>query len=69
MSKKWLFILFNVIYFFIDWIIIPIVPNKILFGTIPLQLFLMLGLPVLAAVVWGLYYNNFFKTQSHVNYD
>ncbi|MCK3658684.1 hypothetical protein A4G18_08170 [Pasteurellaceae bacterium Pebbles2] len=69
MLRKKLFILFNIIYFFIDWIIIPIIPNQIVFNIIPLQLLLMLVLPIFAAVIWGLYYNNFFKTQSHVNYD
>lgn len=71
MSKtvKVLFVLFNVIYFTFDWIILPYVPNPILFGWIPLQLFLLFGTPLIAAFIWGLYFQGFFNTQKHVRYD
>lgn len=62
------FIIFNIIYFFVDYIVIPYLPNPILFGWMPLQLFAMFAMPLLAAVVWGTYFNAFFKTQKHVDY-
>lgn len=70
MSKtaKNLFLIFNIAYFAFDWLLIPYVPNPILFGWLPLQMFLMFGVPIIAAVVWALYYNTFFNTQKHVNY-
>ncbi|GGK01496.1 hypothetical protein GCM10007063_24740 [Lentibacillus kapialis] len=69
LSKKVLFILFNVVYFTFDWIVLPYVPNPILFGWIPLQMFLLFTLPLVAATVWGFYFNNFFNTQKHVKYN
>lgn len=71
MSKraKVLFILFNIVYFTFDWMLIPYMPNPLLFGWMPLQMFLLFGLPLFAALVWGLYYNAFFKTQKHVDYN
>ncbi|MBY7144569.1 hypothetical protein KFZ56_16225 [Virgibacillus sp. NKC19-3] len=69
MKVKVLFILFNVIYFTFDWILLPYVPNPVLFGWIPLQLILLFATPLVAAFVWGIYFNYFFKTQRHVKYD
>lgn len=63
-----LFIIFNILYFTFDWVLLPYVPNPILFGWIPLQFFLLFGSPVIAAVIWGLYFNSFFNTQKHVDY-
>lgn len=70
MSKliKILFVLFNICYFTFDYIIVTIIPNPILFGWLPLQLCILLFLPVPAAIVWGLYFNAFFNTQKNVDY-
>lgn len=68
-TVKILFIIFNVVYFFFDWTLLPYVPNTILFGWIPLQMFLLFVVPILGAIVWGIYFNAFFKTQKHVKYD
>ena len=70
MSKliKILFVLFNICYFAFDYIIVTIIPNPILFGWLPLQLCILLFLPVPAAIVWGLYFNAFFNTQKNVDY-
>lgn len=69
MSKtaKISFWVFNILYFGFTWILLPYVPNPIIFGWIPLQLFLIFGLPVIAAIVWGLYFKGFFRTQDHVD--
>lgn len=70
MSKltKTLFVLFNICYFAFDYIIVTVIPNPILFGWLPLQLCILLFLPVPAAIIWGLYFNAFFNTQKNVNY-
>lgn len=70
MSKliKILFVLFNICYFAFDYIIVTIIPNPILFGWLPLQLCILLFLPVPAAIIWGLYFNAFFNTQKNVDY-
>jgi len=68
-KAKILFILFNIVYFTFDWIFLPYMPNPIIFGWIPLQMFLMFGSPIVAALVWAAYFNGFFKTQSHVRYE
>ncbi len=65
-STTLLFILFNVIYFFIDYVLVTILPNPLLFGWLPLQLCILLFFPVIAAIVWGLYFHAFFNTQGHV---
>lgn len=67
-SFKILFLVFNIAYFTFDWILIPYLPNPLLFGWMPLQLFAMFAAPIVAAIVWGFYYNAFFKTQKHINY-
>ncbi|MFD1708150.1 hypothetical protein ACFSCZ_15615 [Siminovitchia sediminis] len=71
MSKraKVLFILFNIVYFGFNWMLIPYMPNPLIFGWMPFQLFLMFATPLGAAFVWALYYNAFFETQKHVNYN
>lgn len=70
MSKliKILFVLFNICYFAFDYIIVTMIPNPILFGWLPLQLCILLFLPVPAAIIWGLYFNAFFNTQKNVDY-
>ena len=57
------FLIFNIIYFFFDYIVVTVLPNPVLFGWLPLQLGILLFLPVPAAIVWGIYFNAFFKTQ------
>ena len=61
-----LFVLFNIVYFFIDYVLVTVLPNPLLFGWLPLQLVLLLFFPVIAAIVRGLYFNAFFNTQKHV---
>lgn len=65
-SYKWLFILFNIVYFFIDYIWVTVMPNPLLFGWLTLHMAVLLFFPVVGAIVWGIYFNAFFKTQKHV---
>ena len=71
MSKniKILFVAFNICYFLFDWIIVTVLPNPVLFGWLPLQLGVLLFFPIIGAIVWGIYFNAFFNTQSHVDYN
>ncbi|MEN1969836.1 hypothetical protein WMZ97_17370 [Lentibacillus sp. N15] len=68
-TTKVIFIIFNIVYFLFDWIFLPYVSNPILFGWIPLQLFLLFTAPLVAALIWGLYFHCYFKTQAHVKYN
>lgn len=60
------FIIFNIVYFFTDYIAVTFMPNPVLFGWLPLQLCLLLFFPIIGATVWGIYFNAFFNTQNHV---
>ena len=65
-SHKILFIAFNVVYFFIDYILVTFLLNSLMFGWLTLHCAILLFMPVIAAAVWGIYYNAFFKTQKQV---
>lgn len=65
-GAKIAFVIFNIIYFFVDYALVTVLPNPLLFGWLPLQLCILLFLPVPAAIVWGIYFNAFFNTQEHV---
>lgn len=67
-SVKIIFVIFNICYFLFDWIIVTFIPNPILFGWLPTQLCFLLFLPILASIIWGIYFNAFFNTQKHVKY-
>lgn len=65
-SVKFAFVIFCLVYFFVDYILVTVLPNPILFGWLPLKLCILLFLPVPASIVWGIYFNAFFNTQKHV---
>jgi len=58
--NKNLFIFFNVCYFLFDFIIIPYIPNPLLFGWLPLQAAALMGLPLIAACTWGYHFNKIY---------
>ena len=63
MSTK-LFVVLNVVYFIFDYVCIPqINPGGVLFGFIPFQMFLYAIMGVVAAVLWGVYFTQFFNKQ------
>ena len=41
-NVKIAFVIFNIIYFFVDYILVTVLPNPILFGWLPLQLCILL---------------------------
>ena len=61
--KKTVFIIINIIFFAYNFLIIPILPNPILFGWMSLHYLLFFGSAPIASLIWGLYYIPFFKTQ------
>ena len=65
--SKILFAIFNFALFFSNYVLVAFLPQKILFGWMPSQFAFMVGSMLLAAVVWGIYYNNFFDTQEHID--
>lgn len=58
--SKWAFIIFNICFFFFDYIMIPYLPNPLIFGWLPLQAFALFVAPILAAVVWGYHFNRIY---------
>ncbi len=54
-----LFFAFNVIYLLFNWIAIPYIPNPIVFGWMPFQMFAYLASAVVASLVWYPYFNKY----------
>ena len=69
MSKmsKILFAVFNIVLLSSTYSLVAWFPTGLLFGWIPFQLFFFYASIVVAAMVWGLYYNCFFNRQKHVD--
>ncbi|MCD8349709.1 MAG: hypothetical protein LUC93_03765 [Planctomycetaceae bacterium] len=65
MSKtmKMSFVIINIVYFVFNYFIVPYLPNPLVFGFMPFQLFCYLACAPIAALVWGLYFTMFFRTQ------
>lgn len=64
MSTK-LFIVLNIIYFVFDYVCIPLInPNGVVFGFIPFQMFLYAIMGIASAILWGVYFTQFFKKQT-----
>lgn len=69
MSKtaKTAFTIFNIVLFFSNYILVAFLPKTIVFGWMPSQFAFMAGSMIVAAIVWGIYYNKFFDTQGHID--
>lgn len=61
--NKTLFIILNIVFFAFNFIVIPILPNPILFGWMSLHYFLFFATAPVGSILWGAYYIKFFKTQ------
>ena len=66
-TVKLIFIIFNVVLLSCNYIFIAFFPHFLLFKWLPFQLAFFLFSMLLAAAVWGVYYNMFFSTQEHVD--
>ncbi len=60
--SKTLFIILNICYFVFNYLLIPYLPNPLVFGFLPFQLFCYIASAPLAAILWGTYFNAYFKT-------
>ena len=66
-GSKILFAIFNFVLFFSNYVLVAFLPRTILFGWMPSQFAFMVGSMLLAAVVWGIYYNKLFDSQGHID--
>lgn len=64
---KVIFIIFNVLLFFSNFVLVAFLPKGILFGWMPTQFAFMAGSILAASIVWGLYFNKFYDTQGHID--
>lgn len=63
--SKTVFIVLNVIYFVFDYACIPLIwPEGVLFGFIPFQMFLYFIMGVASALLWGIYFWQYFNKQN-----
>lgn len=61
---KILFVVFNIAFYVFNFLLVPYMPNFLVFGFMPFQLFLYLIGGPLVALIWGLYFRKFFATQN-----
>lgn len=65
-SGKTLFIIINIIFFAFNFVVIPLLPNPILFGWMSLHYLLFFGTAPIGSIIWGIYFIRFFKTQKDI---
>ena len=59
-----LFIIINIIFFAFNFLVIPILPNPILFGWLSLHYLLFFGTAPIGSLIWGAYFIQFFARQT-----
>lgn len=62
-SSKTAFILFNVVYFVFNHLLISVMPRFVLFGVLSSHCLFYLGAMILASFVWGAYFKRFYDIQ------
>lgn len=69
MSKmsKIVFAIFNILLLSSNYIFVAWFPSYLVFGWIPFQLLFFYMSMLVAAAVWGLYYNCFYNKQKHID--
>ena len=65
-SGKTLFIIINIIFFVFNFVVIPLLPNPILFGWMSLHYLLFFGTAPIGSIIWGIYFIRFFKYQKDI---
>ncbi|WP_186567188.1 hypothetical protein [Lawsonibacter celer] len=58
-----LFVIVNIIFFAFNFVVIPILPNPILFGWLSLHYLLFFGTAPIGSIIWGIYFIRFFARQ------
>ena len=61
-----LFIIINIIFFAFNFLVIPILPNPILFGWLSLHYLLFFGTAPIGSLIWGTYCIQFFARQKDI---
>lgn len=61
-----LFVILNIIFFAFNFLVIPLLPNPILFGWMSLHYLAFFGTAPIGSLLWGWYFINFFKTQKDI---
>ena len=64
--SKTVFVILNIIYFGFNFLVVEYLPNPILFGWLPLQMFLWFVSAPVSSVIWGIYFKKFFATQRDI---
>ena len=59
-----LFIIISIIFFAFNFLVIPILPNPILFGWLSLHYLLFFGTAPIGSLIWGTYFIQFFARQT-----
>lgn len=59
-KERNIFIILNAIYFVFNYFCIPYLPNPLLFGWLPLQLFAYITSAPVAALLWGTYLRRYY---------
>ena len=68
--SKVVFIVLNIIYFIFDYVCIPLIlPEGVVGGFIPFQMFLYAIMGIGSALLWGIYFYFFFNKQTRYDED
>lgn len=62
-TSKNAFVIFNIVFFIFNYFAVPYLPNFLVFGFMPFQLFCYIAGGPLVAIIWGVYFTKFFGTQ------
>lgn len=65
-SSKALFWIVNILFFAFNFLVIPLLPNPILFGWMSLHYLVFFGTAPIGSIIWGIYFIKFFATQKDI---
>lgn len=65
-SSKALFWIVNILYFAFNFLVIPLLPNPILFGWMSLHYLVFFGTAPIGSIIWGIYFIKFFANQKDI---
>ena len=65
-SSKALFWIVNILYFAFNFLVIPLLPNPILFGWMSLHYLVFFGTAPIGSIIWGIYFIKFFTNQKDI---
>ncbi len=62
-SSKMIFYIVNIVFFAFNILVIPFLPNPILFGWLSLHTLLLFGAAPVGSIIWFIYFHAFFAGQ------